>query len=542
MIKRNNQRSINEIMNEVLKVVRDYYDSEYAYYIEKTEIDFIQFFEWTADGIPAMKDKFMFAEKEQPPKWIKEEILDTTSNDYSVFLDLGEGVTAILAVVGVHRGGCEIDLMKALLPQISNTIVSQKDLKLQEFLMYHDNLTGLLNRNSFVSYLAEVVEDNLKSVGALSVDINGLKNFNKEFGRDYGDEVVKRVGEVLETYFKGSFAFRLTGDEYLVIAENKSYEEFMRCVHESHDYLENISQGLTTIGYSWEKINIDVGNVVNNAESMMHEEKKKYYKNLTRKRHQPIIKKDLLDDIEQGRFIVCLVPKFDVRTNQVTGAETVVKYHHKDMGAVDPGRYITMLEETKLSAYLDLFVFEQVCKALRKWEQQGYNLIPIAVNFAETTLRQENIVKKMMAFIEQNHVSCEFLEVEVTESGSDMNQEMLSETCNKMRRANIRVILDHFGAKNSSFTILSIMDFDGLKLDASLMTGIVRSHRSQTVAKALIDICHNLGSSICADGIETQDQLNVLEELGCDYAQGTLFNKPITIDTFEKRYLSDSGF
>ena len=107
-----------------------------------------------------------------------------------------------------------------MIPYISQAIVLQKMQKQQEYLSYHDDLTGLLNRNSFVGYLAEVKQEELKSLGALSVDINGLKNFNKEFGREYGDEVVIRVGEVLEEYFRGAMVFRLTGDEYLAIMEN----------------------------------------------------------------------------------------------------------------------------------------------------------------------------------------------------------------------------------------------------------------------------------------------------------------------------------
>ena len=108
-----------------------------------------------------------------------------------------------------------------------------------------------------------------------------------------------------------------------------------------------------------------------------------------------------------------------------------------------------------------------------------------------------------------------------------------------IRKANVRVVLDHFGAKNSSFSILSIMDFDGLKLDESLITNLVGNRRSRVVAKAVIDICHQLGCSVLAESVETQDQLNVLQELGCDYAQGTLFNKPIKVETFEVRYLKE---
>ena len=306
-----------------------------------------------------------------------------------------------------------------------------------------------------------------------------------------------------------------------------------------HTKLDNISLGLVSIGYAWEKIDIEVDKLVNNAEVMMREEKRKYYKNLQKGHHEPIIKEDLLQDIENGNFIVCLVPKIDTLTGEVGGAEAVVRYHHKDLGIVDPGRYLNMLEETKLSHYLDLYVFEEVCKTLHKWEVRDIPMIPVSVNFAGATLRQEGLADKMLHLIEKHHVRCEYLEVEVSESSSDMNQEMLAETSSKIRKGNVRVILDHFGAKDSSFSILSLMEFDGLKLDKSVISNIVGNGSSRIVAQAVIDICRQLGASVQAAGVETQDQFNVLREIGCDYAQGTLFNKPITIETFEVRYLRD---
>ena len=347
-----------------------------------------------------------------------------------------------------------------------------------------------------------------------------------------------RVGEVLQEHFHSADVYRLTGDEYLVLAENVSYEEFTKQVYAAHTKLDNISLGLASVGYAWEKVSIDVDKLVNSAEVMMRDEKKKYYKNLKRGHHEPIIKKDLLEDLKQGNFIVCLVPKIEIETGRVASAEAVVRYHHKDLGIVDPGKYINLLEDTKLSHYLDLYVFEEVCKTLHRWELEDLPMIPVAVNFAGATLRQESIADKMLRLIEKHHVMCEYLEVEVSEAGNDMNQEMLAETSSKIRKGNVRVILDHFGAKDSSFSILSLMEFDSLKIDKSLITDIVGNSRSQIVAKAVIDICRQLGASVQASGVETQDQLNVLKELGCDYAQGTLFNKPITIDTFEVRYLT----
>ena len=163
--------------------------------------------------------------------------------------------------------------------------------------------------------------------------------------------------------------------------------------------------------------------------------------------------------------------------------------------------------------------------------------MPVSVNFTGATLRHESIADQMLELVEKYQVPCEYLEVEVSEAAHGMNQEMLAETSNKIRKANIRVTLDHFGEKDSSFSILSIMEFDGLKMDKGLVSRIVSNSRSQIVVKAVIDVCRRLGARVTAAGVETQDQLNMLKELGCEYVQGTLFNKPITIDTFEARYL-----
>ena len=258
MSETNKLRSLAEIVNDMLKAVRDYYDSEYVYYIEKEFDDVETIYEWCAENVQWQRDKIKMLSADQQPRWMKQEITDTTSDSYSVFLRLDEDTTAILAVVGVHRGGCDIDLMRALIPYIPQAIALHKTQKQQEYLSYHDNLTGLLNRNSFVAYMDEVDKDSLKSLGAVSLDINGLKNFNKEFGRDYGDEVVIRVGEVLEQYFRGGSVYRLTGDEYLVLVEDCTYEEFTKQVFAAHTKLDNISLGLASFGYAWEKLDIDV--------------------------------------------------------------------------------------------------------------------------------------------------------------------------------------------------------------------------------------------------------------------------------------------
>ena len=120
---------------------------------------------------------------------------------------------------------------------------------------------------------------------------------------------------------------------------------------------------------------------------------------------------------------------------------------------------------------------------------------------------------------------------------SHLNQEMIAATTNKIRKGNIRVVLDQFGSKQSSLASIAIMEFDVLKLDRSIVEDIVGNHRCQVVAQAILDTCRRLGVNSIASGVVTQDQLNVLKELGYQNAEGVLFNKPITVETFEVRYL-----
>ncbi|MDD2978903.1 MAG: GGDEF domain-containing protein [Hespellia sp.] len=533
------QRTIVDIMDEVLTTVGEYYDADYVYYIEKEiEDDSVStVYEWCAPDMPSQREYLKVMTEEDTPDWFKRETQDSTEASYSAFRQISEGMVSVLAAVEVHHGGSDPALLHAVMPYIAQSIVNQKQQKQQEYLSYHDDLTGLLNRNSFVLYLEEVQKKKLKSLGILSVDINSLKLFNQEFGREYGDEVVIRVGEILEEYFKGAMVYRLTGDEYMVIIENIPYEKFNKQIHGANTKLENISRSLVAMGHAWEKMDIDANRLVEKAVEAMHDEKAEHRKHPEKFKHVPIIKEDLLEDIKQQRFIVCLQPIMDVERDSVARAEALVRYRHKDIGIIGPERYLRLLEQTKLSHYLDLYMFQEICKILHRWIQNDMDLIPISVNMSCTTLRQEGIVDKMIAIINQYHVPCEYLELEIAEEGGSVNPEMIAEISNQIRKSNIRVSLDNFGTRNTSMSILSVMEFDVLKLDQTLITNIVGNSRSQVVTQSIIELCHKLGVHVIANGVETKDQLNMLKELNCDYAQGFMFNKAIAVDAFEVRYM-----
>lgn len=532
-------QSISTVMNEILNEIRDYYDSDYAYYVEKDAEEIRVIYEWCADGWPGKKEQIRMLSPEEYPRWMRQDLVDLNGSDYSISWEMPDGRSCVLAVTGVHRGGCGLELLQTMGPYVSQILEVKKMEKRQEYLSYHDELTGLLNRNSYVEYMAQEEQKNesLQSLGVVSVDVNSLKKFNLEFGYEYGDEVVKRVAELLEDYFKGCQVFRMTGDEYLIFSEEVSYDSFMKQIHSVKKRLDNISLDLVSMGYVWEKAKINVSDLVKSAEEMMRKEKQEYYRREKKEDHSPIIERDLLEDIEKGRYIVCLQPEFDIQTDILSGAEARVRYHHEDMGIIDPKKYLDILEQTKLSGYLDVYVFEQVCKTLQNWMQREVQPVPITVRLSGITLQKEGIVEELMKYVRAYHVPTEYLLIEVAEERDSLNASMMAEVCEQIRRSNIRVILGDFASEESSMSVLQNMEFDALKLDHSIVENIVANRRCQIVAEAVLQISRQLGTLLIASGVVTQDQLNVLKELGYEYAEGVLFNKPITVETFEVRYL-----
>jgi diguanylate cyclase (GGDEF)-like protein len=525
--------TINEGLNRILK----HYDSKNVYYVEKLDEDVTAIYQWSSIGSPSLKEKIKLKDKRNLPKWLSEEMTEPLGDTYSLFRDLGEGVVGVLAVEGVVNKEYSLNFLRAMLPFISEINILMKQNKEYEFLSYHDQKTGLLNRNSYLNLMDKLEQMELSSLGVVSFNINNIKGINKEYGRDYGDEIIIRVGEIIDECFKSDMAFRVGGDEFLVIASNIPYDVLMKKIHQAESFIENMEADLVALGYSWEQKNIIPEECAAGAREMMESEKNKYNAREKKKRHIPIIKNDLLEDIEKENFIVCLIPKLDAFSNQIVGAESVVRYYHKDLGVLHPERYIKIIEETNLSSYLDLYIFEEVCKTLRKWEVEGLNMIPIAVSLSPSTLRQEDIDKKLLNLIEKHHISCEYLEVEMSGFVGDLNQEMLAEISHKLRKANLRVTLDNFGRKDSSFLTLSLMAFDSLKISSEIISDIVVNNKNQVIVKGIIGICKGLGATVIANGIETKDQLNVLKEYGCDFVQGTYFNKAIAIETFQTRYM-----
>lgn len=530
-----------EALESILELVGNYYQAQRTYYIEKGNNkgreEVLRVCEWCKEGEESKADIVNALRWEQIPEFFHH---GSSGNSVPITSDSRE--IGYLCVERPKKYKRNMTLLYELVPFISCEVIRQSLKKHQEYLSYHDDLTGLYNRNSYILFLSQLEEEVLSSLGVISVDINGLKRLNQDFGHFYGDQMVRKVAEVLQKCCQNSRVFRLAGDEFLVFTQDIAYHTFVEQIQAAKNHLNRDGRELATFGFVWEKTNINVDVMVARSDELMRIEKQEYYQRSDdiSKYHQPAIRDELLQSLKKGEYCIYLQPKADCNTGKIVGAEALIRRIDPDEGVIAPGKFIPLLEKNNLIHYIDLFVFRQVCATLKRWKEEGRPLIRISLNFSRSTMLQENLVTTMLNIQKEYEISSEFLEIEITESMGEMNQETLAVISGRIRKAHFRISLDDFGSKFSSLSIVSTMDFDVLKLDKSLVDDIVMNQKCQLIACHTVTLCKEMGIEIIAEGVETKEQWDMLRSITCDQVQGYLINKPLPVETFEKKYIDYS--
>lgn len=228
-------------------------------------------------------------------------------------------------------------------------------------------------------------------------------------------------------------------------------------------------------------------------------------------------------------------PKVDMRSRSLVGAEALIRWR-RDGALVSPGKFIPIAEKTGLVKKLDFYILEETCRYLRKWQEQGIDLVPISVNFSKHHFEESAIADKIYEVLKRHGVSSEYIEVEFTETAYLGDSRNLILSIDRLHEYGISSSMDDFGAGYSSLSMLQNMSFDTLKLDRSFLTsGNYEEERCRTVISHIVRMAKDLKMSIVSEGIETERELAYMAELGCDVAQGYLFDRPLPAGEFEER-------
>jgi diguanylate cyclase (GGDEF)-like protein len=404
---------------------------------------------------------------------------------------------------------------------------------------YHDTLTGLPNRSSYVRRLAELGRIEPKTVGVLIADINGLKQTNLDYGHSLGDSRVTGVGRALRNRFSGYDVFRRDGDEFVVICEGIDQGVFIDLIQKLRKDMEALS---VSIGHTWSDVSPDVETLISHADELMNMEKQQYYTAVATsgKHFDPVRLERLQKSIESGSFLMYLQPKYTIDTGKLYGAEALCRYWSEEHGLIPPSMFIPVLEKAKVIKYVDLYIFEQVCRSLERWIKTGREVIPVSLNFSRITLLEAGLVDEMVSIQSKYCVPRELIEIEITESIGEMERELVAEIGARIQEQGFPISLDDFGSKYTSMSILSAVPFHTLKLDRSLVNDLEVNERTKILVRHIIDMCGALEVACVAEGVETSGQLSILREMNCDYAQGYYFDKPMPLDQFEQKYIAST--
>lgn len=568
------EQDINKAIKYVLGQVGSYLKAERAYIFEIGDKIFYNTHEWCSDGISAQLDNLQAMPISIVERWMRifqkrecvilndiNDIKADYPDEYKVLV--AQGIHVLVAAPLEHEGKVTgfigIDnppperiknivsflhtlrffIMLAIRRSVSEHMLSN--------LSYHDMLTSFYNRNRYIQDL-ENLSTHEGPLGVVFLDLNGLKETNDHFGHVRGDEMLKKCAEHIRIVFQQSLFYRIGGDEFVILNQLMNEQDFFTSVRKLKQRFKNDPNCHAAIGSKWVAHIEDIQHVVADADADMYLDKKAYYRenpktNRYRHHNDEILPlgdpKILKDKIDQRQFVVYLQPKVSSDNRTAIGAEALIRYQPKKDSLILPGNFLPLLEEMQEISQIDFFVFDYVCSKIKEWSDQGKKLMPISVNFSRCSLQEPAFIERLIEICDKHDVPRKYLEIEITEDIRGAVGIDIKDLVARIRNAGFIVSIDDFGTEYANLSLLTSIEFDILKLDKSLIDDIVTNDKSKAIIEAIANYCERMKITLIAEGIESEDQLEVLKACGVEFAQGFLFSKPVPIEQYEQRYLNN---
>lgn len=467
----------------------------------------------------------------------------------------------------VHKNGSVIWIQDYTIPTLDDFgniirlegLVSDitEQMKLKEKVQYlanYDLLTELPNRYKFMEKLEQVLSKYVNSNNYFSVmklDIDGFKYINDTLGNDAGDELLKLFSKRLEKQITvNDIVARRGGDEFMILVENiKSVEELKIKIHQiiksinepfyinGYELYVTASIGISTFpenGQTSKELLRNAGLALqyskkegkNNYYILSHSSSIQSYKNF-------IIGRDLKKAIEDREMVLYFQPQVDSYTNKIIGAEALIRWNHHEWGLISPYEFLTIAEENGLITAIDDWVLQEVCSQIKKWKEQGLQIVPISVNISAIHFMKPNWINEVNQIIRDAGIQPNDLEFEITESTILNNSEVVKNTIDSLKKIGIKISLDDFGTGYSSLSYLAQFPFDVIKLDKSFIRNMFYSDQDMHLIKSIIYMAKGLNLRVVAEGVETIQQLRILQQQQCYEVQGYLFSQPVPVNEFE---------
>lgn len=452
----------------------------------------------------------------------------------------------VIGFLGVDNPKKNVDnlvLLRSIAGFVLEELERRRLLQALEYTSYTDLLTGMGNRNQYMKVMKQYEQKKVRTLGIIFVDINGLKEINDTRGHQHGDSIIIQTASILRET-NGTYMFRVGGDEFIVFFENITKEEFQELISELREKFNTNGECDVSIGCSWRAGEFSVEKEILRADELMYVEKQSYYSAVLRNGRRIArtgMASEALQEIADDCFEVFLQPQVKIKTGEIFGAEALVRKKDGEGGYILPDHFLPFYEREGVIRHVDFYVLDRVCKLMKEWRTKEIDL-NISVNFSRITLMEPNVLNEIKDVCRKYEVQIEKLTIEVTESTGKIEFEQLKKLIHDIKKEGFSVSLDDFGSKYSNLSILTSLEFDEIKFDKLLIDELAGNDRSRIVIKNTIQMCQDLKHiKSIAEGIETKEQLRLLNEYSCECGQGFYFSKPLPIDQFEAMFREKEG-
>ncbi len=416
------------------------------------------------------------------------------------------------------------------------------------FMANHDSLTGLPNRRLLTNRIEQVMaamkrKDMLAAV--MFLDLDRFKFVNDTLGHQTGDELLIEVARRIESCIRpGDTAARLGGDEFVVLLGDIERPEDTRQVVkriftaldnpvtiDGNDLAVSTSIGISIYPHDGETADA----LLMNADAAMYQAKNAGRNNcqffaaeLQATGAEWIrLENRLRKAIDREEFRLYYQPQVDLMTGRLMGAEALIRWEEPETGLISPSAFIPIAEDTGLIIKIGTWVIREACRQAKEWLDRGFNVPRVSVNVSMRQFRQDDFIKVIEVALEESGLAPQLLEIEITESMVMDNREQLLERLTRLKEIGVRLAIDDFGTGYSSLAYLTSMPVDVLKIDQHFIRDITVDENDRKLAIAIMELGKAIGLDVIAEGVETEEQLAILEEHSCHAIQGYIVTKPV---------------
>ncbi len=410
-----------------------------------------------------------------------------------------------------------------------------------------NKLTGLFARNPFFTQTETFLRVNETAAGKyclVAIDIEHFKLFNEWYGQVAGDKLLREIGAHLNKMRQefGGIAGYMGGDDFVIVLPNdEKVLENLKCRITGFVRAYGGHTGfLPAFGfYVIDDISLSASQMYDRA--ILAQETVKgnyavrcaYYSSdmKTRLENNHVLLAEVQAGLERDEFIYYLQPKCNLNTGKIVGLESLVRWKHPEKGIVAPGYFIPVMESNGLITELDMKVWEQVCQTLQDWIKSGHKVIPISVNVSSVDIYAIDVVEHFKNLVRKYGLPPEYVELEITESAYVEEYKVITGVAEALRNAGFTVLMDDFGSGYSSLNMLKDVNVDVLKIDMKFLKMDENTmDKGMGILEAVTRMANIMGLRMIAEGVETEDQINYLLNMGCIYGQGYFFYKPLPVE------------